>query len=150
MTYEYAAEEIRSFSPRWPRNDDERGLLTAKTSETTIAPGGLAPWRQRKVEQVLGHRLGDSIRIEELAEAVRLSTSHFCRAFKASFGEAPHTHIMRRRIALAQRLMRTTHEPLSQIALACGLSDQAHLSKLFHRSVGQTPSVWRRLHAADA
>lgn len=145
MTYEYAAEEIRSFSPRC---DDEPAPLAATIPQTTIPPGGLAPWRQRKVEQVLGHRLGDPIRIDELAEAVRLSTSHFCRAFKASFGEAPHTHIMRRRVALAQRMMRTTHEPLSQIALACGLSDQAHLSKLFHRSVGQPPSVWRRLNAA--
>ncbi len=144
MTCVYVLEEARSFSPRWPRND------AGDAPADGIAPGGLAPWRKRKIEQALGDRLGDAIRIEDLAEIVSLSTSHFCRAFKASFGEAPHTHIMRRRVAMAQRLMRTTHEPLSQIALACGLSDQAHLSKLFHRSVGQTPSVWRRLHAAGA
>ena len=148
MTYGQAAEETRSFSPQPPSNDYEDP--SPRPPANMIAPGGLAPWRRRRIEQVLGHSLGETIRIEDLAEVVSLSTSHFCRAFKASFGEAPHTHIMRRRIALAQRLMRTTHEPLSQIALACGLSDQAHLSKLFHRSVGQTPSVWRRLHAADA
>lgn len=148
MVYGQVAEETQSFSPK--SSSDGDGGPSKPPTDSMIPPGGLAPWRRRRIEQVLGHSLGETIRIEDLAEIVSLSTSHFCRAFKASFGEAPHTHIIRRRIDLAQRLMRTTQEPLSQIALACGLSDQAHLSKLFHRSVGQTPSVWRRLHTADA
>jgi AraC family transcriptional regulator len=50
---------------------------------------------------------------------------------------------------LAQRLMLTTQEPLSQIALACGMADQAHLSKLFRRGVGETPGAWRRRSLTD-
>jgi len=46
--------------------------------------------------------------------------------------------------------MLTTEDPLSQIALACGLADQAHLSKLFRRAVGETPSAWRRRNLTDA
>ena len=40
--------------------------------------------------------------------------------------------------------MRTTREPLSQVAVACGLCDQAHLYKLFWRETGMGPSAWRR------
>jgi len=49
---------------------------------------------------------------------------------------------------MAQELMLSTNDPLSQIALACGFADQSHLSKQFRRRLGQTPSVWRRQHAS--
>jgi AraC-like DNA-binding protein len=57
---------------------------------------------------------------------------------------APHRYIVQLRLELAQSLMRSTNEPLCDIALACGLTDQAHLTKLFRRHVGQTPNAWRR------
>jgi hypothetical protein len=41
-------------------------------------------------------------------------------------------------------MMSTTQEPLSQIAIACGLCDQAHLCKVFRRMIGMSPSAWRR------
>jgi AraC family transcriptional regulator len=125
-------------------------LLTPATPDNTDVRGGLAPWQQRKIARYLRDHLARAVRLEELAEQVPLSVSHFCRAFKASFGTTPHTYINGMRIKLAQQLMQTTQEPLSQIALACGLADQAHLSKLFRRCVGETPSAWRRRNATDA
>jgi AraC-like DNA-binding protein len=38
-------------------------------------------------------------------------------------------------------------EPLSIIALLCGFTDQAHLSKLFRQHTGETPAAWRRRRA---
>jgi AraC-like DNA-binding protein len=87
---------------------------------------------------------------EELAEQASLSVSHFCRAFKESFGASPHLHLTRLRVERAQRLMLATQDPLSQIALACGMADQAHLSKLFRREVGEPPSTWRRRNRTGA
>jgi transcriptional regulator GlxA family with amidase domain len=46
--------------------------------------------------------------------------------------------------------MLTTQDPLSQIALACGMADQAHLSKLFRRAVGEPPNTWRRRNRTGA
>jgi AraC-like DNA-binding protein len=83
------------------------------------------------------------IALRELAEIVRLSSSHFSRAFKGAFGQPPHTFIMRRRIDLAMEKMLNSQEPLSQIALACGFSDQAHFARLFRREIGSAPSQWR-------
>jgi AraC family transcriptional regulator len=59
-------------------------------------------------------------------------------------------HIIRLRLELAQRMMLSTEEPLSQIALACGLADQSHLSKLFRNELGETPGAWRRRNLTDA
>jgi transcriptional regulator GlxA family with amidase domain len=57
---------------------------------------------------------------------------------------------MRLRLELAQRLMLTTEDSLSQIALACGMADQSHLSRLFRRGVGETPVGWLRRSLPDA
>ena len=35
-------------------------------------------------------------------------------------------------------MMRTTREPLSQVAIVCGMCDQAYLCKMFHRLIGMS------------
>jgi AraC-like DNA-binding protein len=121
-------------------------LATARPEGAAPVRGGLAPWQRRRIEHYLEAHLEETINVEMLAEALPLSISHFCRAFKETFGETPHAHIMRLRFERAKHLMLSTQEPLSQIALACGLADQAHLSKLFRRRLGESPSTWRRRH----
>jgi AraC-like DNA-binding protein len=111
---------------------------------------GLAPWQARRVAAHVDENLGFSITIDHLSTIAGLSSSYFCRAFKDTFGDPPHAYIMRRRVERAQTLMLQTREPLSQIALACGLSDQAHLCNLFRRLVGQSPSHWRRSRWQEA
>ena len=125
-------------------------LLTQTAEvEAAIARGGLAPWQRRKVERYLREHLERPVRVGELAEQVPLSVSHFCRAFKETFGDTPHAYLIRLRLEVAQELMLATDEPLSQIALASGLADQAHLTKVFRRLVGETPSAWRRRNLTE-
>jgi AraC-like DNA-binding protein len=72
---------------------------------------------------------------------------HFAVAFRNSVGESPREHIIRRRIERAQGLMLSTEKSLSDIAAECGLADQAHLTRLFRRIVGDSPAAWRRARA---
>jgi len=116
---------------------------------TSAAPpklirGGLAPWQIRRVTTHIETSLDAAITTKDLAMLARLSSFHFCRAFRDSFGESPHGYVTRRRIERAQGLMLTTNAPLGQIAADCGFTDQAHLSNLFRRFVGESPGVWRR------
>jgi AraC-like DNA-binding protein len=113
----------------------------------TTKKGGLAPWQIHRVSEHVEGFLANSILLDTLAQVVRLSTGHFCRAFKVSVGETPHAFVIRRRVRRAQSLMLSTNDPLSQIAVACGLTDQAHLTRLFRRMVGETPLAWRRSRA---
>ena len=98
----------------------------------------------RRIERHVDANLERTISVDELATIARLSSGHFSRVFKASVGDTPHTFITRRRVERAQFLMLTTAETLGQIAAACGLTDQAHLTRLFRRFVGETPMAWRR------
>lgn len=126
------------------------GFLSAKaTAELRPARGGLAPWQKQKIDLYLRTHLKHPGRVDKLAEQVSLSVSHFCRAFKTTFGHTPHIYIIRLRLELAQKLMLTTDEPLSQIAITCGLADQAHLTKLFRRWLNESPSAWRRRNLTE-
>ena len=69
------------------------------------ALGGLAPWQKRKVRNHIERHIDSSIPVKDLAELVSLSTGHFCRAFKESFGDTPHAYVMRMRLERAQELM---------------------------------------------
>jgi len=122
----------------------DRSDLPADRPAGAPSRGGLAPWQIRLVRTHIEAHLDTAIRIEDLTVITRLSPSYFSSAFRRSFGETPHAYLVRRRIVRAQELMLMTDEPLSQIALACGLCDQAHLSKLFRRATNMTPNLWRR------
>ena len=118
------------------------GLLPAPIHG--MARGGLAPWQLRLVLTHIETCLSETIHIETLAALTKLSGGHFCRAFKISVGETPHAYVILSRVERAKILMLTTSETLSQIACACGLTDQAHLTRLFRQHVGDTPLSWRR------
>src|SRR5262245_2176317 len=102
---------------------------------------GLAPWQVRRVLAHIDANLGTPMRNKELAAIARLSLFHFGVVFRKSTGESPREHIIRRRVERAQGLMLSSDKPLSDIAFECGLADQAHLSRLFRRIVGESPAA---------
>jgi AraC family transcriptional regulator len=88
--------------------------------------------------------LGGRILVSDLSAIVQRSQGHFSRAFKRTFGVSPHLYILRRRVERASHLMLISDDSLSDIALACGMADQAHLCKIFRQITGRTPAAWRR------
>jgi AraC family transcriptional regulator len=109
-----------------------------------LATGGLAPWQVHRVTAFVEERLHDTIRVGDLSDQVRLSATHFSRAFRRSMGETPHAYVIGRRLKRARHLMLTSNMGLGELALACGFTDQAHLCKLFRQASGKSPAAWRR------
>jgi AraC family transcriptional regulator len=109
-----------------------------------VVRGGLLAWQKRRLTAYLDAHLAGRIRVEDLAKLLDLSESHFSRVFRRTFGTSAHQYLTRRRTEVAQSLMLATREPLSAIAMSCGLRDQSHFTTVFRRIVGETPSAWRR------
>ncbi|WP_049974029.1 AraC family transcriptional regulator [Azospirillum sp. B4] len=119
-------------------------LLRDRAAEAPPVTGGLAPWQVRRVQGHIRMHLAEAIRIRDVAGLARLSTSYFSRAFRITFGMPFTQYVIHQRMERARHLMATTDDPLSHIALTCGLADQAHLTRLFRQTMGVTPAAWRR------
>ena len=152
VSLEKLLDEVRGamvVNPEYARSAALRlvAMLSApRSAGSSGARRGLAPWQLRKIDRYLADNLASPLRLQMLAEQVNLSVSHFTRSFKESRGVTPHRYIIRLRLERAQSMMVSTNKPLSGIALECGLSDQAHLTTLFRRNLGETPHAWRRSH----
>ena len=137
-----------------------RTLLNAECKSNAAAPSRgampraarscLAPWQLKRSLEFVEANLAAKIKIGDLAAVARLSRSYFARAFQTSIGETPYSYITRRRVACAQKMILSTAKPLSAIALDCGFSDQAHLTRIFRRIVGTSPGRWCRMQGARA
>jgi AraC-like DNA-binding protein len=110
-----------------------------------LAPsrGGLPPVVTQRVCEHIESHLEQKIGLEVLAAMAGLSTHHFARAFNQSMGIPPHSYLLSRRIERAERMLRETQLPLSEIAVATGFSDQSHLARHFRRRTGMSPRLAR-------
>jgi AraC family transcriptional regulator len=106
--------------------------------------GRLLAWQSRKVRDYIDSHITEPVLVADLCALFQRSEAHFSRAFKRTFGESPHAFLVRRRVEFAAQYMLTTDASLTDIALRCGFSDQAHLCKHFRQSAGQSPAAWRR------
>jgi AraC family transcriptional regulator len=118
--------------------------------DESASRGGLSPWQMRRVVAYIESNISLRFCIADLAGSVQLSVSHFFRAFKASLGQSPLAYVKMRRIRHAQAIMLSTPKPLAQVALDCGMFDQAHFSRVFRQVVGINPSAWRRQFQSDS
>jgi AraC family transcriptional regulator len=118
----------------------------ATRQRRSVVGKGLANWQRERSRELLRENLDGSVRLAELARECGLSVSHFARSFKASFGVTCHQWLTERRIERAKELLVLTNIPLYDVARESGFSDQAALTRTFHRLVGETPGRWRREH----
>jgi len=131
--------------------------MTAATQAPVVLPDQsaevvqrdlLLPWQRRKIMRFIEANLTETIKVEELAAMTKLSKTYFSRVFKAAYKESPYSYVLRRRMELAKELITETNAALSEIALDCGMADQAHLCKTFRKVFGTTPNNWRRVALA--
>ena len=116
--------------------------------DSAAARGGLAGWQIRRVLEYVDAHLADDIQLQTLADLVRLSRFHFCRAFKASTGFSPHKWQLRARIEKAKQFLVQGKLPLSHVAVGLGFADQSHFTHAFQRVVGQSPGAWQNARRA--
>ncbi|MCP1846145.1 AraC-like DNA-binding protein [Bradyrhizobium sp. USDA 4524] len=97
----------------------------------------------RLISEYIRENLSADISLNDLAGFAKLSRTLFIQRFKASFRQTPHQYLIAERVQRGRELLTNSSLPVTQIALACGFSDQAHFGMCFKRAMGISPSAYR-------
>lgn len=90
------------------------------------------------------HRnLHKTLTVQSVAEAVRLSPSHFSRLFKNQTGFSPYEYILLRRIDEAKHLLASTRLSVKEIAYQTGYNSEENFIHSFEKKVGVSPGTFR-------
>ncbi|AAY35968.1 MULTISPECIES: AraC family transcriptional regulator [Pseudomonas] len=81
---------------------------------------------------------------EAMAQVAKMSMSQLHQRFRLLFEISPQAWLTRLRIQEAQRWLRGTSLPISEIALRAGFSDQASLTRTMQRVSATTPAAYRK------
>jgi AraC-like DNA-binding protein len=84
-----------------------------------------------------------SLDLQSLAWAAGVTRFQVIRDFKVTTGLTPGAYVRNRRLQLARGLI-AQGAGLAEAAAAAGFSDQSHLSRVFRRSQGITPGMFRQ------
>ncbi|WP_326836644.1 AraC family transcriptional regulator [Amycolatopsis rhabdoformis] len=108
------------------------------------APAALSDRQFEQVRELMTERLAEPLGLPDLAAVTGLSVSRFARRFKARTGLPPHRYLLKLRVEQAGLLLRTSSDPIADIAATCGFSHQEHLTRVLRTQLGTTPAVLRR------
>jgi AraC family transcriptional regulator len=136
------------FTEGWAMQALAYVARASRSADPLRAPSssGLAPWQLRRAKEMFRADTSANLSLRRVADACRLSISHFSRAFKGSTGVPPHQWLLTARIERARDLLEDSAIPLVEVADMCGFADQSHFSRVFARAMGASPGAWRREH----
>ena len=85
------------------------------------------------------------VSLKELSEYVGYSESYFLALFRKRTGYSPINYIIQIKMQTACRLLDFTDMKINQICHKVGISDPYYFSKLFTKTIGISPSEYKKL-----
>lgn len=96
------------------------------------------------IQYMIAH-VQSSVTLDELANHVGLSKSHFVHLFKQSIGYSPVNYYLRLKIQRSCQYLTLTNHSIKEISSQVGIEDPYYFSRLFHHVMGCAPSDYRSM-----
>lgn len=119
-------------------------LMLAELARTRDAGAATRPRWLRRVEDAIDARFADPPPMEELAAIAGVHPRHLLRTFRRYHGTTVAQYVRQRQLQQARVALATSKQPLATIALDAGFSDQAHFTRVFRHTYGETPGEYAR------
>jgi AraC family transcriptional regulator len=105
---------------------------------------GYRDWRLRSAIDFLDAHLAEDIGLDDVAQAVGLSTARLTELFRDGTGEPPHRWLMNRRLTRACEMLAKPRLSITEIAHRCGFASSQHLAAVTRRRLATTPTAYRQ------
>jgi transcriptional regulator GlxA family with amidase domain len=103
--------------------------------------------KSERIQQALSYakrHLREPLSVDELAEAAKLSTRQFSRAFRIETGQSPARAIELLRVEAARAMIEGSRHSIGDVARETGFSDPERMRRAFLRAFGQPPQAIKR------
>src|SRR5580658_4285936 len=105
----------------------------------------------RRARDLMDREYARPLDVAALARTALMSSAHFSRQYRTTYGETPYAYLMTRRIERAKALLRGGELSVTEVCVAVGCTSLGSFSARFTQLVGQTPTAYRaRDHSALA
>jgi AraC-like DNA-binding protein/ligand-binding sensor protein len=101
------------------------------------------PLVRRARAYIAGHH-ADAVTLDQVANAMHVSTYYFCKMFKKATGLTFTDYLGRVRIEKAKNLLLNPHLRVSEIAYDIGFQSLTHFNRVFKQVAGESPTRYRR------
>ena len=139
------SKSVTSRAETQSRLEEVLLLAIGRACELTRVPQADRP--DKSSLSLVIERLADDIEhaptLDELAALAGISRYSLVRQFSRRHGLPPMAWLMQLRLQRARERI-AAGWTLADTAVACGFSDQSHLTRLFTRQFGHTPGAWRK------
>ncbi|RVU86104.1 AraC family transcriptional regulator [Leucothrix sargassi] len=112
--------------------------------QTQLQTLGKEPKAVQLAREYIDNHFDQNISLAELAKLCGLSPFYLARLFAKSTGLPPHAYQNQRQIQYAKHQLLQGSKP-TDIAAACGFTDQSHFSRHFKKAFGITPGAYQRM-----
>ncbi len=92
----------------------------------------------------MNQHMFEQINVNQVANAINLSPSHFSRQFKSRTGYSPYEYIVLRRIDQAKYMLMSTQMSIKEIAFHTGYNSEENFIHSFQKNVGISPGMFRK------
>jgi AraC-like DNA-binding protein len=96
-----------------------------------------------RVLELLHARFSESLELAEIAQSVDVHPAYLARSFRLHLRTSVGEYVRGLRIKYACQQLICRDTPISEIAVAAGFADQSHFTRVFRRSTGFTPALYR-------
>ncbi len=97
----------------------------------------------RRARDRMDREYAEPLDVAALARTALMSTAHFARRFRETYGETPYSYLMTRRIERAKALLRRGDMSVTDVCFDVGCTSLGSFSARFTEIVGDTPSAYR-------
>ncbi len=119
-------------------------LFSHKTKDSSTLPTPKSIEKMKILIKYMEDHYAQPITIEEVAELLHYSPSHFMKFFRNAMGTSFITYLNDYRLTIAARDLRLSSDSILTIASHSGFDNLTNFNRLFKRKYHMTPSQFRK------